>query len=598
MHPLTLSIPSTERPEIEFLIRRWGLPPERATDVLELMEMQAKMGGTASDLASGIPVDPSAWGDIARAEDVGATPKPLVLSRAGADTCLQSWRHYNAERFIARELRSRARRPPAPLSNTPETLIGRLEERESADNRVLAPNTLQMQAIRHALESCLAIVTGGPGTGKTTVVAHLLALLVDDRPDNPPVIRMAAPTGKAALRMRDAVKGTRTASHFKPIEGELGRIAGRADTLHQLLGFNPATGCCRFNADNRLRADVVVIDECSMVDTLLWQSLLAALEESTRLILLGDPNQLESVAEGDVLGSLVRRDEDGSPSPLASSWVRLVENHRSGDMKGIVDLAKALEDRDADAAVGLLKAHEVSGDTAAGSDERKYQGLMWHGDHGKGPFWDGVPETVKERLMEVAKATTPGCALEALDRIRILTPFRGRKGLGAIGLSQKINQAIRREMAKDHPGRVPNEPVIINRNDPETGLKNGSVGVLMSEGAGRAAYFPGKSGERPLRFELSQLPGDRNAAWAMTVHRSQGSEFDKVFFVLPDPDSKLATRELVYTAITRAKKGGLHVRGSDATLRGAAGSKTSRRTLLAHRLRDPEPPPAPGDAAA
>lgn len=583
MHPLTLSIPVTDRPEIEFLIREWGLPPERATDVLALLETQSMKGGTAQDLSTGIPVDPSAWGDIARAEDVEGTPKPLVLSRAGAETCLQSWRYYSAERFIARELLARARRRRQPLSKPSDVLMQRLKEQAPGNDDVLAPNDLQREGIRHALENCLTLITGGPGTGKTTVVAHLLALLVDDRPGNPPVIRLAAPTGKAALRMRDAVKGIRIASHFKPIQDELDRIAGGADTLHQLLGFNPATGSCRFNANNRLRADVVVIDECSMIDTLLWQSLLAALQESTCLILLGDPNQLESVAEGDVLGSLVREGEDGSPSPLAPAWVRLVENHRSKGCKGIIDLARALENRDPGRAVDILRDHEVSRDRTSGQND-----LQWHGDHGGGPTWDEMPDTVKSLLRAVALAKKPMCALKALDRIRILTPFRGKSGLGAIGLSRKIDRAIREEMSRTHPGRSPNEPVIIDRNDRETGLKNGSIGVIMTERSGRVAYFPGKSGQPPLRFELSQLPGERNSAWAMTVHRSQGSEFKVVFFVLPEPDSRLATRELVYTAITRAKSA-IHIRGSDATIRSAAAGKSSRRTLLVHRLRDPEP---------
>jgi len=583
MHPLTLSIPTSDRPEVRFLIREWGLPPERATDVLALLETQAMKGGTAQDLSTGIPVDPSAWGDIARAGDVGGTPKPLVLSRAGSETFLQSWRYYSAERFIARELLARARRRRPALSKPTDILMERLKEQESGKDAVLAPNDRQRDGIRHALENSLTLITGGPGTGKTTVVACFLALLVDDRPGNPPVIRLAAPTGKAALRMRDAVKGIRLASHFAPIKGELDRIAGGADTLHQLLGFNPATGCCRFNAGNRLRADVVVVDECSMIDTLLWQSLLAALQESACLILLGDPNQLESVAEGDVLGSLVRTGEDGSPSPLAPASVRLEENHRSKDSPGIVRIAKALEDRDPEAAARLLEDHRVPMGQAPRQD-----GLLWHGDHGRGPFWDEIPDTVKQCLWKVALATTPEDALEALDRIRILTPFRGKRGLGAIGLSRKVDQAIRREMEKTHPGRSPNEPVIISRNDRETGLKNGSIGVLMREGSGTVAYFPGKSGEPPQRLELSQLPAERNSAWAMTVHRSQGSEFDEVLFVLPDPDSPLATRELVYTAITRAKKA-VHVRGPDATIRSAAGGKSSRRTLLSHRLRDPDP---------
>ena len=377
--------------------------------------------------------------------------------------------------------------------------------------------------------------------------------------------------------MKEAVEGA--ADHLPPTlpdptKQKLKRVAAGASTLHRLLAFNPGTGRCGFNADRKLRSDVVIIDECSMVDTLLWQALLAALEPHTRLVVVGDPHQLESIAAGDVLGSIVRFAQRHPTSALSHVCFELTESQRFRDRPGIGQLAAAVVASKADDAIGLLARHAVPGKEAVPAD-----GLGWLGDHAGRFGWDRLPATVQSAIATVADATTPTEALAALGQVRLLTAHR-EHALGAAGINESIHRHLLQRVGVN---RAPNQPIIVNRNDPETALTNGSVGILMATDGVYVAYFPaaGKS-EPPRRVALGQLP-ETSAAWAMTIHRSQGSEFDQVVVILPDDDSPLATRELIYTAITRARHD-VYVWGSESTIRAALGERATRCTLLAASL--------------
>jgi exodeoxyribonuclease V alpha subunit len=579
----TWTSPTILPPEIEVLVRRWKLPTDRIDDVKQLLAARDE-GGTACPLPGTTPTHAEAWGEacrvmgITRGSSEPPAIAPLVLRHHDHRPYLQSWRLFTAEEAIAREVLARAQRPAPPLTRSAVSLLKDLGPEQV--------NERQAAALRCGLDHTLAIVVGGPGTGKTHTLARLLALLIAERPHTPPIIRLAAPTGKAADRMKEAVEAAadRLPSTL-PTETKaiLKDVAASASTLHRLLGFNPSTGKCRVNAVSKLRSDVVIVDECSMVDTLLWQALLTALEPTTRLILVGDPNQLESISAGDVLGSLVRFARAHSGSALDQVCIELTESQRFRHRPGIGSLATAVVDSDADAAAALLGSHQTSSQRAAPLD-----GLGWLGDHANTFAWERLPASVQLAITAVADAVSPTEALDALARVRLLTAHR-EHSLGAQGLNDSIHRHL-----LQRPGvkRAPNQPIIVNRNDPETGLTNGSVGVVMEVDGLHSAFFPPAAKDTPPRkVALGRLP-DTGAAWAMTIHRSQGSEFDEVVVVLPQEESPLATRELIYTAITRARQW-VYVWGSEATVRAALAEKALRCTLLEASLETLSPPTLP-----
>lgn len=546
-------------PHLEWFQDRWNLP-ESAVPLLEAL-MEARAGGsTALELPS--PQEPGCFGNAALAIEPGAdpaaSPRPLVLLRHGGKSYLQPWIYYKAERDIATALRQRLQR--AAASGVSPRLLD-----------PLFPPGKQREAAQTALHAKLTLITGGPGTGKTYTIARILAALAETGID-PVKIQMAAPTGKAADRMKSAVAESLATlpPEFRKWSAPLDTMAAKSSTLHALLGYNPSTGRCRFNKENLLPCEALVVDECSMVDVLLWSALLAAVPEDALLILVGDPNQLESVGQGNVLTELVSQAASPS-SPLHSSWVHLTETRRFQDRPGIIELADAFAERDGDRAVRLL---------AEARDLSAPAGIAWL-EASDGSFrWNQFPPTIQATLTAVARAATPEAALQALKRVCILTAQR-RYFVGALAMNAAIGEHFNRTAPEGTP---PNQPIIVNHNDPETGLKNGSVGVIAPGPDGtRKAWFPGSDGGEALKsYALAQLP-DYSPAWALTIHRSQGSEFDEVLVILPRKESPMATRELIYTAITRASKT-VYLAGDIEAVRQAAETASKRVTLLGVHL--------------
>ena len=538
---------------IQLLTRRWGLP-DAATPVLGRFFSAWAAGHTSlelSDEEAGLLASSPA---VTNGTD-DTRPAPLVVR----GTRLQSWRLDQAETRVATRLRALAHEDVA-VSRTPAEPAA---PEAAGDLAQLFPDpqSAQRRAAGLGLRRALTLVTGGPGTGKTTTAARLLALLANRHPGLR--VALAAPTGKAAARLGEAIGQTAQTLDglLAPVRLPLERAAGQARTLHRLLGWNPRTDRCRFHAGNPLPADVVVVDEASMLDLALWDRLLSAMGRGTRLVVLGDHRQLESVQPGRVLADMIIAADGGA---LHRCHVELDHNYRFESHPGISRLAAAIRQYDDEAAVETLTSTVYREELAHYASEQI--------DDALGRVWP--------QIMEVVRAPEPAPALAALARVRILCALR-RGHYGVAGINARVEARLRRE------GRPAGEwthgrPVLVTANDPHSGLFNGDVGVLLDrkDERGVMAWFP--SPQEPRSVPLAALPS-HDTAWAMTVHRSQGSEFESVLLVLPPQAHELAGPELLYTGVTRARSKML-IAADEAALRAACQQRPPRRTGLLEKL--------------
>lgn len=541
---------------IHMLQRRWDLP-DAAVPALERFFSSWAAGHTSLEL-TGEEADLLAHSAAVATGTDGSSPAPLVLR----GTRLQSWRLDQAETRVAARLRELANEkvdvPGAKATDGPTNLD---------DMAQLFPDqkSAQHRAAVLGLRRALALVTGGPGTGKTTTAARLLALLANR--ETGIRVALSAPTGKAAARLGEAIGQAARERYpqLASVRPKLERAAFQARTLHRLLGWNPRTDRCRFHAGNPLPYDVVVVDEVSMLDLVLWDRLLSALGRGTRLVVLGDHRQLESVQPGRVLAEMIAAADSGAGGDLHACHVELDRNYRFESHPGISRLAAAIRNFDGDAVV-LTLANEDH------REELVHYRSAQVGD-ALGQVWPQV--------MAVVQALTPEEALAALARVRILCALR-RGPYGVEGVNTQVEARLRSEglpAGEWTHGR----PVLVTANDPHSGLFNGDVGVLLNgkDGRGVTAWFSGI--QEPRSVPLAALPS-HDTAWAMTVHRSQGSEFDSVLLILPPQPHELAGPELLYTGVTRARSRIL-IAADEAALRAACERRTPRRTGLLEKLR-------------
>ncbi len=414
----------------------------------------------------------------------------------------------------------------------------------------------QRAAARTACTQATSVITGGPGTGKTTTIARLLGTL--HAAGGRFSVALAAPTGKAAARMAQAVNEEARKPNFpKATRDAVADVSGA--TIHRLLGWRPGTTSrFRHHRNNQLPHDVLVIDETSMVSLTLMARLLEALRPGARLVLVGDPDQLASVEAGAVLKDLV--DGLGPASPAVAS---LSTSHRFGG--AITELAAATNAGDADTAVSVL---EAGGEVARIETPR--------------------PSTLPAalRLAAAADAGDRPAALAALDEHRLLCAHRSGP-YGAGHWNRQVEGWLKAELGIDWlPHWYAGQPLLVTANDYGLGLFNGDTGVVVRSAGDRpgllALVADGLSvGGREL--PLGRL-ADVVTAHAMTVHRSQGSQFDSVTLILPEADSPLLTRELFYTAVTRARHT-VRVHGPVEAVRAAVSRRALRATGLAARTR-------------
>ncbi|MDY4295814.1 MULTISPECIES: exodeoxyribonuclease V subunit alpha [unclassified Xanthomonas] len=588
-----------------------GLDPARASLLLDSRDGAAPTLPTADDWTRALAA--SRWVAQPAAEDPASPDCPLVLEHGLL--YLRRYREY--ERRLALGLRRLAAQPLphndlaalAPLFAQLFPLPpGEGARRAGEGTTANDPSDRQAQAAALALRRALLLVTGGPGTGKTTTIARLLLLrIAQARAASlpPPRIALAAPTGRAAERMAESLRAAVARALADGVDPTLAEaLPAGASTLHRLLGVIPDLPRFRHDADNPLPFDLIVIDEASMVDLPLMCKLVDAVANGAQLILLGDADQLPSVEAGDVLaailqaaghGDALQPDDAQALQPLlghsavahdqgglAGHRVHLLRGYRQAQDFALAPLADAVRSGDADGALQLLHDGQLAGvhfhdgvddALAAGGDA-----LLAH--------WRALGDT-----------DDPAQALRAAARLRLLTAVRAGPQ-GARGLNARIEQLLAeaasgaRRLGAAAPwfhGRL----LLITENSYRHGLFNGDVGICLKDAQGTlVAWFDGAGDGQVRGFHPAALPA-HESAFAMTVHKAQGSEFEEVWLQLPARDARVLSRELVYTGITRARRA-LHIAASEPVLRAALARHAARISGLAWRLGGAErqPPPA------
>ena len=408
------------------------------------------------------------------------------------------------------------------------------------------------------------VITGGPGTGKTSTVAKILALLLEQDPHGDLRILLATPTGKAAARLKESIRESKV--RLDCSEAIRKQIPTEVYTIHRLLKPIPNSPYFHHHHDNPLPADVVVVDEASMVDLALMSKLVQATPPSARLILLGDRDQLASVEPGAVLGDICDRNR---PHGFSQAFVRKLHALTT------IDLPPGGDDRQPlrDSIVELLKSYrfsveggigQLSRAVSAGNRNAVWQALTgsnpdveWHEIRSSDSFAGKLTDRIIEGYRPYLSEREPINALAQFGGFKILCALN-HGPFGIIALNKLAEEVLRREnllARSDNPWYV-GKPVLVRRNDYHLGLFNGDIGItLPSADLGDETlfvYFPDESGG-VRGFPFQRLP-EHDTAFAMTVHKSQGSEFEEVLLILPDNDYPLLTRELVYTALTRASR--------------------------------------------
>ncbi|MEQ9942047.1 exodeoxyribonuclease V subunit alpha [Pectobacterium aroidearum] len=531
---------------------------------LENLQAQTLFDGRDPELAQQLLTEAglntvSAWQQRLLASDAvsdGTTSTPLVLQ--GEKLYLQrSWQSEGrVARFIASERDTMSIDEPA-IRSVLERLFP--DTGEAID--------WQKVAAAVALTRRIAIISGGPGTGKTTTVARLLAALIELNTGEALRIQLAAPTGKAAARLTESLGQALHRLSVEPQQREA--FPQEATTLHRLLGAVTDSQRLRHHQDNPLHLDVLIVDEASMVDLPMMANVIAALPPHARIIFLGDRDQLASVEAGAVLGDICRFAEAGYSRARAQQLQRLTgckldesgpegqatvsdsicllrRSYRFDPHSGIGQLALAVNGGD-DVRVRAVLNGEFADITCSPlAEAEEYQAMLAQ-----------CVEGYRDYLQLIASGASPDAVLLAFQRYRQLCALR-EGPFGVAGLNQRIEQALhqagliqrsRNPLNRWYPGR----PVMIERNDAALGLFNGDIGIAMTGESGELrVFFPLPNGETK-DVTPSRLP-PHETAYAMTVHKSQGSEFDHTALVLPNHYLPVLTRELVYTAITRARQ--------------------------------------------
>ncbi len=506
----------------------------------------------------------SSWrGTLASARTVGAPGefKPLILDRQER---LYLYRYWSYEQSLAIFMLSRASR----ILDVPDPAL-----QSDALERLFPPtqgNDPDFQRIAALLASCrmLCIITGGPGTGKTSTVVRILALLLENSGSRKLRISLAAPTGKAAARLRESVKRTKNSLICDASIKD--QIPEEASTLHRLLGFTGSATRFRFDSENPLPRDVVVVDEASMIDMPLMAKLVQALPNSCRLILLGDRDQLASVQPGAVFGDIC---DTGRRHPYSAQLLGAIGRRSGADLQpdtpaaqpglqdSIVTLQKSFrfDEQSGIGSISRLVNQGLGPAALAAAESGHYKDILWRDIPSPRRLEEALEELIVEAYGPYLKAASPEEIFDAFGRFRILCPVRQ----GPYGV-ETVNRIATNILARANLIRPSEQwyrglPVLITKNDYQLRLFNGDIGIILADpddqggtAPVKRAYFPTETGEFRKIFPM-RLP-ENEPVYAMTVHKSQGSEFERILLLLPPVWTEVLTRELLYTGMTRAMK--------------------------------------------
>ena len=455
----------------------------------------------------------------------GECPAPLVLTE---DRCLYLYRYYELERRLAALITLRSEPIMVEIGSdeieqTLDVLFG--DDPVSGDQR---------DAARNAVDHRFTVISGGPGTGKTSTVMRTLRMIWRLTDVSPARTLVCAPTGKAAARLREVM-----GLELKAADGATDFL-GDAVTIHRLLGWRPG-GKFKYGLNRPLNCDLLILDEASMVDIALMVSLLEALPKKARLILLGDRDQLSSVEAGAVLGDLCRAADEGYSIGSVTS---LRHNWRFGGHSEIANLAAAVREGQTQTAVEFL--NESRSDSVVFMDpggEKKIEHLVR----------DHIAPVYKELSQRVISGASYSDIFSMLDQVMVICARRNG-ARGVIDINRQVSAQLRTlSLASDSEFYL-GLPLMVTKNEPTLGLFNGDVGVVTG-GANVTdlkVVFP-RANQEHVSVSINRLP-ECHPAYALTVHKAQGSQAKRVILVLPETDSKVLSRELVYTGLTRARE--------------------------------------------
>lgn len=481
---------------------------------------------------------------------------------------LRRYRQY--EHRLATRLRSLAGQAPAACGTEGLRAVFDLlfpQDPDALDAPGAEGGDRQARAAALALRRSVVLLTGGPGTGKTTTITRILLLLAAQARQagaTPPRIALAAPTGRAADRMAQSVRAAAAGLQVDGVDpGLLAAMPGEASTLHRLLGTLPDSPHFRHHAGNPLPFDIVVVDEASMVDLPLMCKLVEAVPDAARLLLVGDPDQLPSVEAGDVLAGILASAGRGA---MAGHRVHLERGYRQVEGFELAPLAAAVRSGDADEVMTRLR-------------ERRGTGVHFHeGVH------DPLDGNARDGLLAHWRAladASPTDALALAGRLRLLVALRSGPQ-GTVAINARIEEALAGPHREAYfQGRL----LLVTENSYRHRLFNGDTGICLRDAESTMlAWFPGQDRDGVRAFHPAALPA-HESAFAMTVHKAQGSEFDTVWLQLPRVPNRALSRELLYTGITRARSE-LHLCGDEQILRDAMSRRVQRVSGLARRLQD------------